>query len=86
MPFSPWQTGKSVSGTMEKSGMGCSATKRSMSCIPVSSLHPKKRDILLRSGRPSSRKALITYIETTAAFLLSATPRPMSRPSFSVGS
>ena len=33
-----------VEDTMEKSGMGCSATKRSMSCIPVSSLHPKKRD------------------------------------------
>ena len=86
MPFSPWQTGKSVSGTMEKSGMGCSSTKCSISCIPVSSLHPKKRESLLRRGRPSSRKAFITYMETTAAFLLSVTPRPMSRPSFSMGS
>ena len=86
MPFSPWQTGKLVSGTMEKSGMGCSRTKLSISSMPVSSLHPKKIWRRLRRGSPSSRKARRTYMERTAAFLLSATPRPMRKPSFSTGS
>ena len=79
-PFSPQQTGNTLSGVKEKSGALYEYKNFSMSPIPLSSSHPRNRR--MEKGRETLLyiKYFIAVKATIAGPLSSKVPRPISSP------